>query len=182
HSTLQLRATMSAIRHPCLIVGRCPSNFEGRNSMATKFFTCTLAIMYRKEDEDGIPQGGPMYYIEVGLGKRFKPLAVAFSIFGLIGFLPLFQSNQLAEGEFYCEKADIGRYFRGLVNYFSLNSSLRGICRMLVSPPGRTASFSFVDAVRPDGLTSILQGTPRCVFSIVLSKIFWIRNSSPTNS
>ena len=32
HSTLQLRATMSAIRHPCLIVGRCPSNFEGRNS------------------------------------------------------------------------------------------------------------------------------------------------------
>ena len=32
HSTLQLRATMSAIRHPCLIVGRCPSNFEGRNT------------------------------------------------------------------------------------------------------------------------------------------------------
>ncbi|VFN07769.1 MAG: hypothetical protein BECKG1743E_GA0114224_112941, partial [Candidatus Kentron sp. G] len=30
--TLQLRATMSAIRHPCLIVGRCPSNFEGRNN------------------------------------------------------------------------------------------------------------------------------------------------------
>ncbi|VFN04509.1 MAG: hypothetical protein BECKG1743E_GA0114224_107392, partial [Candidatus Kentron sp. G] len=26
------RATMSAIRHPCLIVGRCPSNFEGRNT------------------------------------------------------------------------------------------------------------------------------------------------------
>ncbi|VFM98759.1 MAG: cobyrinic acid a,c-diamide synthase, partial [Candidatus Kentron sp. G] len=26
--------TMSAIRHPCLIVGRCPSNFEGRNTMA----------------------------------------------------------------------------------------------------------------------------------------------------
>ncbi|VFN00625.1 MAG: hypothetical protein BECKG1743E_GA0114224_103375 [Candidatus Kentron sp. G] len=32
HSTLQLRATMSAIRHPCLIMGQCPSNFEGRNS------------------------------------------------------------------------------------------------------------------------------------------------------
>ena len=31
HSTLQLRATMSAIRHPCLIMGQCPSNFEGRN-------------------------------------------------------------------------------------------------------------------------------------------------------
>ena len=33
HSTLQLRATMSAIRHPCLIMGQCPSNFEGRNRM-----------------------------------------------------------------------------------------------------------------------------------------------------
>ncbi|VFN06381.1 MAG: hypothetical protein BECKG1743F_GA0114225_112222, partial [Candidatus Kentron sp. G] len=27
-----LRATMSAIRHPCLIMGQCPSNFEGRNT------------------------------------------------------------------------------------------------------------------------------------------------------
>ena len=34
HSTLQLRATMSAIRHPCLIMGQCPSNFEGRNRKA----------------------------------------------------------------------------------------------------------------------------------------------------
>ncbi|VFN02859.1 MAG: putative MFS transporter, AGZA family, xanthine/uracil permease, partial [Candidatus Kentron sp. G] len=33
---LQLRATMSAIRHPCLIVGRCPSNFEGRNSFVAR--------------------------------------------------------------------------------------------------------------------------------------------------
>ncbi|VFN08059.1 MAG: Putative transposase, partial [Candidatus Kentron sp. G] len=35
HSTLQLRATMSAIRHPCLIMGQCPSNFEGRNILHT---------------------------------------------------------------------------------------------------------------------------------------------------
>ncbi|VFN06753.1 MAG: hypothetical protein BECKG1743E_GA0114224_110644, partial [Candidatus Kentron sp. G] len=26
------RAAMSAIRHPCLIMGQCPSNFEGRNN------------------------------------------------------------------------------------------------------------------------------------------------------
>ncbi|VFN04581.1 MAG: hypothetical protein BECKG1743F_GA0114225_109563, partial [Candidatus Kentron sp. G] len=29
-------ATMSAIRHPCLIMGQCPSNFEGRNSGVPK--------------------------------------------------------------------------------------------------------------------------------------------------
>ncbi|VFN00285.1 MAG: hypothetical protein BECKG1743E_GA0114224_103181, partial [Candidatus Kentron sp. G] len=27
-------ATMSAIRHPCLIMGQCPSNFEGRNNLS----------------------------------------------------------------------------------------------------------------------------------------------------
>lgn len=65
--------------------------------MATKFFTCTLAIMYRGKDSLGQVQGGPMYYIEEGLGKRWKPLAVWFSLAGLIGCLPLFQANQLRE-------------------------------------------------------------------------------------
>jgi AGCS family alanine or glycine:cation symporter len=68
----------------------------GLVGMATKFFTCTLACLYRKEDEDGIAQGGPMYFIEVGLGPRFRPLAILFACCGLIGALPVFQSNQLA--------------------------------------------------------------------------------------
>ena len=65
--------------------------------MGTKFFTCTLAVMYRGEDSLGRIQGGPMYYIEMGLGKRFKFLAVFFSICGMIGCLALFQANQVAE-------------------------------------------------------------------------------------
>ena len=68
----------------------------GAVGMATKFFTCTLACMYRKKDEDGIAQGGPMYFIEVGLGKRFKPLAMMFAFCGMFGCLAIFQSNQLA--------------------------------------------------------------------------------------
>lgn len=64
--------------------------------MATKYFTCTLAILYRKKDEDGIDQGGPMYFLEVGLGKAFKPLAIMFAVCGLVGVLPLFQVNQLS--------------------------------------------------------------------------------------
>jgi AGCS family alanine or glycine:cation symporter len=64
--------------------------------MATKYFTCTLAVLYRKKDEDGIVQGGPMYYLEVGLGKHWKPLAIFFAICGLVGTLPTFQVNQLA--------------------------------------------------------------------------------------
>ncbi len=64
--------------------------------MCTKFFTCSLACMYRQEDEDGIAQGGPMHFIEAGLGRRFRPLAVMFALCGLIGCLPLFSANQLA--------------------------------------------------------------------------------------
>ncbi|MGH8631907.1 MAG: alanine:cation symporter family protein, partial [Burkholderiales bacterium] len=64
--------------------------------MATQFFTCTLACMYRKKDEDGIAQGGPMYFIELGLGPRFRPLAIFFAVCGMIGALPLFQANQLS--------------------------------------------------------------------------------------
>ena len=50
--------------------------------MSTKFFTCTLAILFRGEDDRGEIQGGPMYVIETGLGQKFKPLAVLFSTAG----------------------------------------------------------------------------------------------------
>jgi len=65
--------------------------------MATKFFTCSLAIMYRGKDSDGEIQGGPMYFIMEGLGKSWKPLAILFSIAGLIGALPVFNVNQLTQ-------------------------------------------------------------------------------------
>ncbi|WP_452233175.1 alanine/glycine:cation symporter family protein [Lacinutrix sp. MEBiC02595] len=65
--------------------------------MATKFFTSSLAIMYRGKDSEGNTQGGPMYFIMEGLGKNWKPLAVFFSLCGLIGALPVFNVNQLTQ-------------------------------------------------------------------------------------
>lgn len=65
--------------------------------MATKFFTCSLAIMYRGKDEEGNAKGGPMYVITEGLGKKWKPLAIFFSTAGLVGTLPAFQANQLTQ-------------------------------------------------------------------------------------
>ena len=65
--------------------------------MATKFYTCTLAVMYRKEDADGKTYGGPMYVITNGLSKRWKPLAVFFALAGLVGTLPSFTANQLTQ-------------------------------------------------------------------------------------
>jgi alanine or glycine:cation symporter, AGCS family len=63
--------------------------------MATKYFTCSLAIMYRGKDSSGEIQGGPMYVIEEGMGKKWKPLAVIFSVAGVLGLLSIFQANQL---------------------------------------------------------------------------------------
>ena len=64
---------------------------------ATKFFTCTLAVMYRGRDSEGNLQGGPMYFITEGLGKKWKPLAIFFSITGMLGVFPMFQTNQLTQ-------------------------------------------------------------------------------------
>lgn len=63
--------------------------------MATNFFSCTLASMYRGRDSRGEIQGGPMYVIREGLNKRWRPLAVFFSVCCLFGALPIFQANQL---------------------------------------------------------------------------------------
>ena len=65
--------------------------------MATKFFTNTLAVMYRGKDTNGDIQGGTMYVITEGLGKKWKPLAVLFAVAGLFGPLPIFQANQVTQ-------------------------------------------------------------------------------------
>ena len=52
--------------------------------MATKYAEGCLAVRYRQVDANGDISGGPMYYIEQGLGKKWKPLAVLFSIFGVM--------------------------------------------------------------------------------------------------
>ncbi len=65
--------------------------------MATKFYTCSLAVMYRSESENGNMLSGPMYVITKGLGKKWKPLAVFFALAGLVGTLPAFTANQLTQ-------------------------------------------------------------------------------------
>ncbi|WP_243760298.1 alanine/glycine:cation symporter family protein [Aestuariicella hydrocarbonica] len=65
--------------------------------IATKFYTCTLAVMYRGKDSAGEWQGGPMYVIREGLGRHWRPLAYFFAVAGLCGTMPIFQINQLTQ-------------------------------------------------------------------------------------
>ena len=65
--------------------------------IATKFFTCTLSVLYRHTDETGEVHGGPMYVIKNGLPKKFHFLAYWFAIAGMIGCLPMFGTNQVIQ-------------------------------------------------------------------------------------
>ncbi len=65
--------------------------------IATKFFTCTLSVLYRYTDETGEVHGGPMYVIKHGLPKKFHFLAYWFAIAGMIGCLPMFGTNQVIQ-------------------------------------------------------------------------------------
>jgi alanine or glycine:cation symporter, AGCS family len=66
--------------------------------MATKFSEVTLSQKYRNVREpdperpwEGMVAGGPMYYIERGLGKAWKPMAVMFAVF--LAAVALFTGN-----------------------------------------------------------------------------------------
>lgn len=67
--------------------------------MATKFTSCTLAVHFRRIDEAGEAHGGPMHFIELGMGAKFKWLALMFAAFTVIasfGIGNMFQINNVA--------------------------------------------------------------------------------------
>lgn len=59
--------------------------------MATKYSEVTLAQKYRTTDEKGNVAGGPMYYIERGLGSQWKPMAIFFAV--MLAFTAFFTGN-----------------------------------------------------------------------------------------
>jgi AGCS family alanine or glycine:cation symporter len=68
--------------------------------MATKYAEAVLAVNYRETDAEGKKVGGPMYYIKNGLGKRWKPLAFLFALFGSLagfGLANTVQSNTVSQ-------------------------------------------------------------------------------------
>lgn len=66
--------------------------------MATKYAECTLSHKYRVIHSDGTVSGGPMYYIEKGMGEKFKWLAILFAACGIVatfGGGNMVQSNSM---------------------------------------------------------------------------------------
>jgi len=81
--------------------------------MATKFTSCTLAVHFRRIDKNGESHGGPMHFIELGMGKQFKWLAVLFASFTALasfGIGNMFQINNMvtaANGLIFGEGTEI---------------------------------------------------------------------------
>ncbi|MBQ5326572.1 MAG: alanine:cation symporter family protein, partial [Oscillospiraceae bacterium] len=88
--------------------------------MCTKYAEIALAMKYRVTDENGIHKGGPMYYIENGLGKNWKFLAV---LFALLGGLASFGIGNIAQS------SEIAGAMNGLVG---LNPLITGIILAVV--------------------------------------------------
>lgn len=63
---------------------------------ATKYSECLLAVKYRVVQKDGHILGGPFYYIEHGMGKKWKWLAKLFAFFGVgVGLLGIGTFTQI---------------------------------------------------------------------------------------
>ncbi|EKS18455.1 alanine/glycine:cation symporter family protein [Streptococcus sp. F0441] len=69
--------------------------------MATKYAEGLLAIKYRTKDANGAVAGGPMHYILLGMGERWRPLAIFFALAGvlvaLLGIGTFTQVNSITE-------------------------------------------------------------------------------------
>mgnify|MGYP004452715175 CR=1 FL=1 len=72
--------------------------------MATKYAEGLLAIKYRSKDDNGAVAGGPMHYILLGMGEKWRPLAIFFAIAGvlvaLLGIGTFTQVNSITESVF----------------------------------------------------------------------------------
>lgn len=69
--------------------------------MAVKYTSCTLAVMYRKIDPDGYVRGGPMYFIQMGMNRRWRFLAYMFAgctAVAALGIGNMVQANSVADG------------------------------------------------------------------------------------
>lgn len=123
--------------------------------MATKFAEGLLAVKFRYIDENGHVLGGPFYYIENGMGKRFKWLAKLFAFFGtcagLMGIGTFTQVNGItsAVGNFFSDSREVSIFG----NNFSMAVIIAGLiitlCAGLVLIGGIKRISDFAQIVVP---------------------------------
>ena len=150
--------------------------------MATKYAECTLAQKYRVIHSDGSISGGPMYYIERGMGSKFKWLAIVFASCGLIatfGGGNMVQSNsmtiaftdQFATQKFYNDtplsKMNNGRE----------TSKTEGTEFIIKTSDGKTIGIDISRTRTVGGFLNIINYHPKNMSHVVKAEISTDRNS-----
>lgn len=143
--------------------------------MATKYAECLLAVKYRTIDENGEVAGGPMFYIENGLGKAYKPLAIAFAVFGVmcacLGTGSFAQVNSIVEITnltLGIEPAAIGSILTGLVAIITFGG-LQSIAKVTSAIVPAMAGIYFLCTV---GILIMNAGNIPAAISLVIESAF----------
>ena len=99
----------------------------GLMGMATSFFECSLAQLYKTAEPDGSFRGGPAYYVERGLGANWKWLAGIFSVLLLLTFAFAFTGFQAVTVSTSMEDAfGLNKYITAIVLTVALAAILFG--------------------------------------------------------
>ncbi len=110
--------------------------------MALKYAECTLSLYYRKVNPDGSVSGGPMYYIERGLGEKFKPMAMLFAACAVISS---FGSGNAVQAFTVADqfKSDFGvpQYITGIVLVIIVGSVILGGIKRIGQVASKLAPF-----------------------------------------
>ena len=150
--------------------------------MVTKYAECTLAQKYRVIHSDGSISGGPMYYIEKGMGSKFKWLAVAFASCGLIatfGGGNMVQSNsmviaftdQFATQKFYNDTS------LSKMNNGSKTSKTEDTEFIIKTSDGNTIGVDISRTKTIGGLLNVINNHPKNMPQTVMAEIATDRNS-----
>jgi Na+/alanine symporter len=150
--------------------------------MVTKYAECTLAQKYRVIHSDGTISGGPMYYIEKGMGSRFKWLAIVFASCGLIatfGGGNMVQSNsmtiaftdQFATQKFY-DDTPLSKMNNG-----KKTSKTEDTEFIIKTSNGNTIGIDISRTKTVGGFLNIINNHPENMSRVVMAEIATDRNS-----
>ena len=112
----------------------------GLLGIVTKYAESFLAVKYRKVGENGEMSGGPMYYIEHGLNKKWLAIVfAAFTVIAVFGTGNMVQSNSVAE--VLDATFEIPPYITGIVLMISVGAVILGGIKKIGAVTGWLVPF-----------------------------------------
>jgi len=143
--------------------------------IATKYAEGLLSIRYRTFDARGEALGGPMRYIEMGLGKKFKWLAVLFAFFGAVaGVLGIGTSTQVNSIVTACSGAfGISIYITGIVVALAIAAVILGGLKSIAHVAARIVPLmAVIYIIFGLGIVIMHLGEVPAVFALIIKSAF----------